>query len=204
MVVQRPMHLRTAVAECLDYIQNFVPPFDEALLQTPLQLPRNLNTWGPILDSAPSTLALRSAALQPFARLLVDSKNFYEHDLDTALAAFQNARRHLNAARHNNNHHLNLEEELNRPYAFMIVETASSLSDGAACVASHGYFDDHNIPPWDTWVKAIPLPDASGSELGLLCWVPDWAKQHVEDGIAVNPEECLHWAEIQDDRVLWQ
>lgn len=198
------MHLRTAVAECLEYIQKSAPPFDEALLQASLQLPVPLGSdWKSLLDSAPSALVLRSAALHPFAHFLA-AADFYEHDLEAGIAAFQDARRHLNAARRSTIRHLDLEAELNRPSAFMIVETAYSLSDGAAHAASQGYFDENNIPPWDTWVKVVPPRNARELGPGLLCWVPAWARGHVELGIALNPEECLHWAEIHDDQVLWR
>jgi len=34
-----------------------------------------------------------------------------------------------------------------------------TLSDGAASVASVGYFDWDNTPPWDTWVECLMGPD---------------------------------------------
>src|SRR5262249_9402333 len=42
-----------------------------------------------------------------------------------------------------------------------------NLSDGAAAVASDGYFDYDNIPPWDTWVVYVAADHL------LLSWVPD-------------------------------
>ncbi len=93
---------------------------------------------------------------------------------------------------------------MHRAFAFILFEPGASLSDGAAHVASAGYFDDDNMPPWDTWVMPVPAPPGSlnSREPALLCWVPTWAREHVDAGVSINPEECLHWVEIQDDAVI--
>ena len=206
-VLQRRMPLQNALEECLTYIRGCVPPFDDELLQTPLQLPGwNPRYWGPVLDSAPSTVALRSAALQSAARFLVDFNEYDDQGLAAGLEVFRKVRRDLSTGHEASVYHpdLHLHTELSRLGALVIMEPSNSLSDGAARVASHGYFDNNNIPPWDTWITTVPPRPGGWGSLGLLCWVPKWARQHVEDAIAVNPEECLHWADIQGEQAIWR
>lgn len=63
-----------------------------------------------------------------------------------------------------------------------------TLSDGAAEVATDGFFDWDNRAAWDTWL--VYLAD----DHLLLSWVPDSLVEVVEVGIYVNPEECIRWA----------
>jgi hypothetical protein len=65
-----------------------------------------------------------------------------------------------------------------------------TLCDGSADVNSKGYFDDWNIPPWDTWFYFDRLED--GKEV-LYCWVPDDFLHLAEAGVSANPEQCLAW-----------
>jgi hypothetical protein len=70
-----------------------------------------------------------------------------------------------------------------------------SLFDGAAELASGGFFTANNEPPWNTWLyygEIDPgLPDEA--EGYLLSWVPEEYVQIAQRGIAVNPEGCLEW-----------
>lgn len=79
-----------------------------------------------------------------------------------------------------------------------------NLADGAAERASGGFFDVANEPGWDTWVMYVvegkDEKDRYRSIWGayLVAWVPnDWV-QRVEDGISVNPEECIRWFDELD------
>jgi hypothetical protein len=63
-----------------------------------------------------------------------------------------------------------------------------TLTDGAAAVTSRGYFDDWNMPPWDTWFWYGNLVDEPAA---LVSWVPEEFVNLVEEGVSVNPEECL-------------
>ena len=70
----------------------------------------------------------------------------------------------------------------------------ANLADGAAEVASEGFFDINNIPPWDTWVGLYrsDLQDAS-LKVYLVSYVPEAFIQHAGRGIDVNPEACIMW-----------
>lgn len=70
----------------------------------------------------------------------------------------------------------------------------ANLADGAAELASEGFFDLNNVPPWDTWVGLYQsdLQDAS-RKVYLISYVPEAFIQHAGRGIEVNPEECIMW-----------
>lgn len=80
-----------------------------------------------------------------------------------------------------------LSHEANANGKVLIFEPHETLVDGAACVTSRGFFDDWNIPPWDTW-----LWFESGRF--LYSWVPEAFVALAEAGISVNPEKCIYWA----------
>ena len=60
-----------------------------------------------------------------------------------------------------------------------------NLADGAADLASNGFYDVNNVPPWDLWV--------SFSDGELISWVPIGLVEAAHMGIDVNPEECIQW-----------
>jgi len=69
----------------------------------------------------------------------------------------------------------------------LIYESLETVDDGAAEVASMGFFDLHDAPPWDTW--AFYKDDA------MYCCVPDIAISRAQNGIDANPVDCIHWAD---------
>ncbi|HEX6751622.1 MAG TPA: hypothetical protein VF092_30290 [Longimicrobium sp.] len=68
----------------------------------------------------------------------------------------------------------------------------AELSDGAAEVATGGFFDVFNCPPWDTWLAFISdaNPDPSYSSY-LIAYVPPVLLELCAAGIEVNPEQCI-------------
>jgi hypothetical protein len=66
-----------------------------------------------------------------------------------------------------------------------------NLACGAAEYVSLGFFDVDNVPPWDTWIAM------SGKY--LISWVPAQLFRLVQEGLDVNPEQCILWA---DDPLL--
>jgi hypothetical protein len=62
-----------------------------------------------------------------------------------------------------------------------------NLSDGAAEYASMGFFDLDNVPPWDTWIAMFGKY--------LVSWVPPQLIRLVQEGLDVNPEQCILWAD---------
>lgn len=76
---------------------------------------------------------------------------------------------------------------------FLLFTPQDSLSDGAATVASEGFFDVDNVPAWDTWLYFDGRT--------LVSWVPAQLISKVQSGIDVNPEGCIRWA---DDAGQWR
>jgi len=70
-----------------------------------------------------------------------------------------------------------------------IFEIDGTLNDGAAAVSSHGFLDDYNCPPIDTWFYLTK----EGDNRLLFAWVPKEFISYFDDGISVNPEGCIRW-----------
>jgi hypothetical protein len=70
------------------------------------------------------------------------------------------------------------------------------LACGAAEQETAGFFDINNVPPWDTWVAYFqdeqPNIDSFDTEY-LIAWVPSVFVGLANDGIDVNPEQCIQW-----------
>lgn len=69
------------------------------------------------------------------------------------------------------------------------------LACGAAEQETAGFFDVNNVPPWDTWVAYIQdeyNADSFDTEY-LIAWVPPEFVSLANDGIDVNPEQCIMW-----------
>jgi hypothetical protein len=70
-----------------------------------------------------------------------------------------------------------------------------TLSDGAAELESQGFFDVHNVPPWDTWIAYVYESDGPNY---LVSWVPPVLVDLVTGGISVNPEDCIWWLDEEE------
>ena len=84
------------------------------------------------------------------------------------------------------------KNEINREGRIFACKIDLTLIDGAAGEASEGILDDYNFPPIDTWFHYIDAPESAM----LLAWIPDFFTALVNDGINVNPEECIQWLDV--------
>ncbi len=86
---------------------------------------------------------------------------------------------------------------------FMVYFPDENLCDGYARLVSHGFFDDDNVPPWDTWVSFHVEDDASlrHPRRYLLCYVPASMVDLADEGIEGNPEQCIEWLDRTDVRI---
>lgn len=69
------------------------------------------------------------------------------------------------------------------------------LACGAAEQETLGFFDINNVPPWDTWVAYLQdeyNADSFDTEY-LVAWVPPEFVSLANEGIDVNPEQCIMW-----------
>ena len=69
----------------------------------------------------------------------------------------------------------------------MLFAPEDNLADGAAEYVSMGFFDVDNVPPWDTWITMFGKY--------LVSWVPPQVIRLVQEGLDVNPEQCILWAD---------
>jgi hypothetical protein len=83
-----------------------------------------------------------------------------------------------------------------------------TLSDGVAGEESNGFFDEANIPPYDTWVwmvqdvRTITRKNGTTEEMPanfLVAWVPPAFIELANKGILANPEECIAWLDQLDN-----
>jgi hypothetical protein len=67
-----------------------------------------------------------------------------------------------------------------------------TVSDGASEEVTHGFFNIEEEPPWDLWLGWVV--EKSGWPWGyLVCWIPPTFVETVQDGIDVNPVDCIGW-----------
>jgi hypothetical protein len=67
----------------------------------------------------------------------------------------------------------------------LVCQFNESIVSGESEIASGGFFDVSDRPPWDTWVWSVGET--------LLSWVPLELVQQVSHGIAINPYGCIYW-----------
>lgn len=83
----------------------------------------------------------------------------------------------------------------------LLFDPVGSLSDGGSEAASEGFFDDGNIPAWDTWVYYDvdnTLSEEAFFSSFLVSWIPPSFVRLVNNGVEVNPEGSISWASNVD------
>ena len=71
------------------------------------------------------------------------------------------------------------------------------LYSGIPEVASNGFFEIDNSPPWDTWVAYIQQGEEVTWSDFLLCWIPAPFVLLASAGVSADNEldQCLVWAD---------
>lgn len=67
----------------------------------------------------------------------------------------------------------------------VILYPQRSLSHGLSAIATGGFLDEDEIPPWAAWISFV--------EDFLIAWVPSNLISAVDQAIAVNPEASILW-----------
>ncbi len=72
--------------------------------------------------------------------------------------------------------------------------------DGAAQYVTHGFYDESDMPPWDTWLCYVTeARDASDYYPSyLVAWMPERCAHVADDGAAITPASCIMWAGALD------
>lgn len=123
---------------------------------------------------------LRSEALRPFASSLAQS------DADHAAIVVQVTEGRSQLLRQLAKRSESGSSDL-RSGRLLLFAPQDNLSDGAAEYVSLGFFDMDNVPPWDTWIAMFGKY--------LVSWVPPQLIRLVQEGLDVNPEQCILWAD---------
>jgi hypothetical protein len=123
---------------------------------------------------------LRSEALRPFASSLaqsgVDRAAIVEQVMEVGSQILQHSERY-SESRSSESHGGRL----------LLYAPEENLACGAAEYSSLGFFDVDNVPPWDTWMLMLGKY--------LVLWVPPQLIRLVQEGLDVNPEQCILWAD---------
>jgi hypothetical protein len=73
------------------------------------------------------------------------------------------------------------------PGRFLVYWPDEQSSDGSSQLASDGFFDIFDAPPWDTWIHYEPVHHF------LVSWVPLSLVQHAAIGMTRNTVACHAW-----------
>ena len=130
-------------------------------------------------EIAPLHLQLRSPALQPPA-FLPDPSRRKSEEITNGLI-----RRRADKLRSEGRSPQPLNPELAEG-KLLLFSPEETLTDGAACYSSKGFFDVDNVPPWDTWVAF--------RNQYVISWVPPQLIELANAGVDANPEQCILWA----------
>ena len=82
----------------------------------------------------------------------------------------------------------------------IVYQPDQTLEDGLSEEISKGFFDQGDVPPWDTWVWISEGPPGMSPNSQpyrnsyLICWVPSMFINLAADGIAANCVNCISWA----------
>ena len=77
-----------------------------------------------------------------------------------------------------------------------------SIPDGHVSAASQGFYDEDDLPPWDTWLYYIE-PDKEIEGLAyqpeyLVSWVPRAWIDLAQIGVKEHFLDCMRWGEQTD------
>ena len=149
----------------------------------------------------PPVVGFRSEILRPPGPLLDEPLGFV---IDHGHASVSNAVADLCARRRRELLRLVTAETAEIAGAVLVTTAISeSLVDGAARDASSGWFDSNDLPPWDTWFAygRLNTRQFTAREV-LLAFVPQAWQAAAEQGMRVNPVNCIEWATDDDLRAL--
>lgn len=79
-----------------------------------------------------------------------------------------------------------------------------SLKDAVAYVASDGFIDQDDCPPWDTWLfySNEDIERYHDDEYSCLySWIPERFVNQVDKAISEDTYDCLVWAEVLEKQL---
>ena len=83
----------------------------------------------------------------------------------------------------------------------LLFEPGLTMSDGLAKKLTDGFLDVHNCPPPGLWLgylfRGYTLNGETIADDVLISWIPDSEIGRVSDGIDINAEGCISWADSE-------
>jgi hypothetical protein len=78
----------------------------------------------------------------------------------------------------------------------LVCEVNESVASGEPEVASAGFFDLYDRPPWDTWFWRLETT-SEPEDITLVSWVPNDLEAVVTQGIEVHFSAGIYWLDEQ-------
>jgi len=94
------------------------------------------------------------------------------------------------------------EAEFARESSLLAFRWRSSLFDGAATPLTSGFLNDDYMPPWDTWLHTLCIPDLDDDPCCLISWVPSFLTAEVDSAMFVDPARSLSWCVVSSTGAL--
>ena len=77
------------------------------------------------------------------------------------------------------------------------IDLEGSFFDGVAKELTHGFFDEADLPPWDTWIRYHPVPSGPSR---LQSWIPVALVESVERAVQAHMCNAFEWIETDEAR----
>jgi hypothetical protein len=74
-------------------------------------------------------------------------------------------------------------------------ERDTTIDDGVGEAETHGFLDESDMPPWDTWIAYSDGHRAAGL---LVSWVPEVFVPSVDAAVRYNAYDALYWLSDSD------
>jgi hypothetical protein len=151
---------------------------------------------GHLSPDDPAT-SLRSSILRPPRLTAPDSVKIGSEEIVNTVA-----RRRANLVSNQDRIRVNPARDLAGGRLLFCTSATESIPDGYVSTASEGFYDEDDLPPWDTWLYYI-VPDmeivggAYAPEC-LVSWVPAAWIDLAMIGVKEHFLDCMQWAEQID------
>jgi len=80
----------------------------------------------------------------------------------------------------------------------LCTSVTESIPDGVVSNMSKGFYDEDDLPPWDTWIYYLD----AGKEY-LISWVPPEWIQLANVGVEIHFLDCMRWEEMSGIELLF-
>lgn len=141
-------------------------------------------------------LSLRSSILRPPSLRL---SNRFKIELQNVVNALAEER--AQCMRSWNYKEINPAQDLAGGQLLLCTSATESIPDGGVSSSSRGFYDEDDLPPWDTWIcylimnsDDVALPGWQYQKEYLVSWVPEVWVDLAKIGVEEHFLDCMSWA----------